>query len=597
MTTTATPPQPAPAGQPGTTRPRGAFWAPVLLAGAGWLALVMVLQARNPRLVPSWHGFLHSAIVERFPASGLVPENPFYAGEGLHYYWFYHWIGAGLARALNLDPLTALRWLSLGALVLLVLGAALIGRRIYRSTWAGLAIGLFAIAGMNPLGPVIAAGRHFIQHRPLAEWHGARAPVETVFVSDALADTLMSRPALPAMYLGADWRNGQNLVWFFDISSRALGLAALVLLLALLVRPEPGAGGLAALAGATALTTALNPIVGLAGAGLLGASLLALGWRFHRPAPASRAMPREALWKTAALAAGVLGALPTYMVLLRHSGGAGGLSNPAQVQLKILALGAGALVLVPLALLGARATRNASSLSVHAVALAGLGLLAAAVAIHLEKGNEHNLVNAAAVLLAVPAAGWLVQRLDGSSRPPAVGRRRVLLAALLFLPVTAGTWWSFDGRPGLPLRTAGGRLLREPPGHPLARFYDWTVRHTDPHAVFLVDPSQPVKMSGNVMELPAFTGREIYVGQLNYMSSSYPDVRARMQLARKAEAGFPLDERDLAGLRRLGRPVYLVSYRATDPALAGQLRAAYGAPVFADGFVAVFSVVQSLAGH
>jgi hypothetical protein len=113
--------------------PARRFWVGLLLAIAGWLGYILSLEILNPRLVPSWHGFLHTAITRRFPAPGLIPENPFFAGEPLKYYWFFHWMGAGVSRALGVDPLTALRLLVLLGLVLLTLAAGLIGRRLYRS--------------------------------------------------------------------------------------------------------------------------------------------------------------------------------------------------------------------------------------------------------------------------------------------------------------------------------------------------------------------------------------------------------------------------------------------------------------------------------
>jgi uncharacterized membrane protein YjjB (DUF3815 family) len=52
------------------------FWVGLLVATTGWLAYILSLELLNPRLVPSWHGFLHTAIVRRFPSPGLIPENP-----------------------------------------------------------------------------------------------------------------------------------------------------------------------------------------------------------------------------------------------------------------------------------------------------------------------------------------------------------------------------------------------------------------------------------------------------------------------------------------------------------------------------------------
>ena len=60
---------------------------------------------------------------------------------------------------LGMDPLSALRLLALLGLVLLVVTAALLGRRLYGTTGAGIMIGTLALVGLNPLGPGIAAAR------------------------------------------------------------------------------------------------------------------------------------------------------------------------------------------------------------------------------------------------------------------------------------------------------------------------------------------------------------------------------------------------------------------------------------------------------
>src|SRR5690554_1671565 len=61
------------------------------------VALAAFLQTSNARTLVSWHGFLHTAIANRFPGSFGTPDNPFFAGEPLPYYWFYHYVAAGLA--------------------------------------------------------------------------------------------------------------------------------------------------------------------------------------------------------------------------------------------------------------------------------------------------------------------------------------------------------------------------------------------------------------------------------------------------------------------------------------------------------------------
>jgi hypothetical protein len=564
------------------------FWAGLLLATVGWVAYILSLEILNPRLVPSWHGFLHTAITRRFPAPGLIPENPFFAGEPLKYYWFFHWMGAGVSRALGVDPLTALRLLVLLGLVLLTLAAGLIGRRLYRSLGAGLVIGMFALAGANPLGPAIALGRHLLQHRPLLESTVHSAEVQTVHVSDDLADDLMSRPLLPAMYLSADWRNGQNIVWYADISSRGLALGVMMLLLYFLLDPRAGPASLAGTVITAALLTALNPIVGLAACFALAGSVTGV-WLLHRWRGGDPGPFAPTLARSAALVAGAVAALPTYYHLFGQ-GGAGRFSPPDLLWLKLVVIAANFLILLPLAALGLRSTRGPVAPRVKAIALAGVLLLALVLVVQLEKGNEHNLANAAYVLLAVPAVAWLVRQRAGTARAPGAQRSRLILAVLVCLPMTAGTWIAFHGRPPLPFLAQAGTLRRTPESDPIAQLYRWIGSNTDRDAVFVVDPSDVVKMSGNVSELPAFTGRAIFIDQPSYMTTPYPDADRRTAISGKLVRGEELTADEAGYLRGLGRPAYVITWHAEDPGLFERLNGRYGSPVFAAGFVAVFAL-------
>ncbi|HSE68486.1 MAG TPA: DUF2298 domain-containing protein, partial [Gemmatimonadales bacterium] len=541
-----------------------------------------------PRLVPSWHGFLHTAIVRRFPTAGLIPENPFFAGEPLKYYWFFHWMGAGVSSVFGVDPLTALRILVLAGLVLVTVAAGLVGRKVYGSLGAGLVIGVFALAGANPLGPVIAMGRHLVQHRQLLEPTVHSAELQTVHVSDDLADDLMSRPLLPAMYLSADWRNGQNIVWFADISSRGLALGVMMLMLYFLLAPRAGPVSLSGTAITAALLTALNPIVGLAACFLLAGSVSAL-WLFHRWWGADPGPIAPALGRSAALALGALAALPTYYHLFGQ-GGSGRISPVDLLGLKLVVIAANFLILLPLTALGIKAYRGASAPGLQAIALAGVLLLGLVPLIQLEKGNEHNLANAAYVLLAVPAVAWLVRDINGTSRLQKVQTSRLLLAALVCLPMTVATWIAFHGRPPLPFLAQAGVLKRMPQNDPVAQLYQWIGSNTDRDAVFVVDPSDVVKMSGNVSELPAFTGRAIFTDQPSYMTTPYPDADRRTAIAGKLVHGEELTFDEAGYVRGLGRPVYVITWHADDSALLGRLNGRYGSPVFSAGFVAVFGL-------
>ena len=187
------------------------------------------------------------------------------------------------------------------------------------------------------------------------------------------SDALMTQPLLGAMYLGGDWRQGQNLVWFFDIGSRAPALAGLMFLLFLLLKPDPGWGRYVSAGAVSAVVTALNPLVGLAAIGTLaGASVLArASWRW--------------IGLTAACLMGAFAAAPTYWQIFLRAG-----AKPTLHQMPALAVAvvlANFLILLPLAILGGKK----SGRPLAAIAIAGVVLLVVTAAVRLPEGNEHNL--------------------------------------------------------------------------------------------------------------------------------------------------------------------------------------------------------------
>ena len=146
--------------KPNSSESSAATWA-MLTVCAG---LFVWLFAGNPRLLGSWHGFLHSGIATSF-ARTFPPENPFFAGEPLPYYWFYHLTGYWLSQLLRLNLLLTFQVLSWLSLAILVTVAGMIGRRCFRSALAGVGIAYLALCGLNPLGPAIALAKNVTRVR------------------------------------------------------------------------------------------------------------------------------------------------------------------------------------------------------------------------------------------------------------------------------------------------------------------------------------------------------------------------------------------------------------------------------------------------
>jgi hypothetical protein len=559
---------------------------------AGFLSCLLWLHERNSRVLASWHGFLHSAIATRFPSPTWVPENPFFAGEPLPYYWAYHYLGSHVASLFATDQLHAFHLISLSALVVLLVAAGLIGRLCFRSTTAALLVGYFALVGFNPLGPLIAFAKHLVKGTSLISDFAGGATNGSIFVSNQLADDRMTQPLLGAMHVGSDWRHGQNLVWFLDISGRALALTA-VMIVAFLILSKGSLGtrsiGIALVA---AFMTAMDPLIGLAVTGtLVAAQVVVFVLASQRRRDASPLTSLGALCgPSLACMAGCALALPTYHHILLFNEGNLRLSQLSFIPLRSVAvvLNCGALCLF--AFMGVRRASFRAQESLWVIAIAGLMLLAVVPFVHLNMGVEHDFSNAGQCLLAIPAAAWFVDR---EWAPPRTRFKRPALlsvAFIAFLPTTVSTLYAYDGTPALPIGFERGVLRRLPRESPLDRFYVWVREHTPREAVFISDPRKPVKMSGNVAEFPAFTGRSLFIDHDSYLTVPYPDVELRKRLAVTAVEGASLADYQLTYLRDLGRPLYVVNYHADRDGLVAQLGARYGAARFRHGFVAVFEL-------
>jgi hypothetical protein len=305
-----------------------------------------------------------------------------------------------------------------------------------------------------------------------------------------------------------------------------------------------------------------------------------VGWLDAHP-EAGQDEGRRDFGATLAFIAGIAIAWPTYSAIL-GAGGSAAIVIGRWTLIQGVSMAAGFLALVPLAVWCWRHAPPGHASSLRVIIAAGFILVLSVPVLALPEGNEHNIANVASCLLAAPAAAW--------ASIGARSRVRSAALALAFVPASAGLAFAFAGRGDLPIRFEAGAIHREPAGGPLDAFYQWIRTATPREAVFVSDPVRVVKMSGNVAELPAFTGRSLFVDQKTYMTDPYPDRQKREAIAIAAVNGDDLPDEARPYLRALGRPLFVVSYVADQPGVLERLEARFGPPAFHRGFVAAFEL-------
>ena len=534
-----------------------------------WTAIVALHRESLSTLV-SAHGLLHTAVARGFERSWTIarPEDPFFAGERLPYYWFYHYVAGRFSAIAGVHPLIAFEALGLLAVALVWFSGAMLGRRLGWGPMPSVAIGLFALAGANALGSLIlvsklAAGKPWPSDDGAYLW-GLTHPV--------MGMIRWNDPG--ALY-------GPLVNFFLNNSSRALALAlVLAMLVALRGYLETRrAGSWCGLLVAAAAATAFSPIIGLVAAGGLSAAL-AGGWLtgLLRPTAGDGEWRREAVWRAAAaLALGCVVPFPTYYHLF-------GRSDQPEIIVAfrpdlVATIVTSIAPMIALALFTLRRSRQRRFLGL-VIAAAAL-LLVGNTFLQIPGANESDLFHVAAVLLAAPAAGALFEL---RAFAPAV-RRSVAAAFLAAMASTTGiVLWAYWERPAIPLRLEGAELRRTPDGSPVAKLYAWIIASTPTDAVFITDPqavaSAPV---GNTPEFPALTGRALFVGQgPEYLVNPFADAGRRRRIAATLVSGGALDPGDRAYVDALRRPVFIVMEHATDSAVQA-LGSRYGAPRFEDG--------------
>lgn len=563
--------------------------AAALAAAAFWMFLIWAIHRESPRTLVSFHGFIHAAIADRFiePATpAFPPENPFFAGRPVPYYWFFQFVAAQLTRYLGWNIFYSLEAVILAATGLLVFAAVGLGRALFGSTPAGFFMSYLVMAGTNPLGflfagwQIVRHGTQVLRDDPNYLW----AVVHPLY-------GLIRYNDIGGLY-------GPFLNFFLNMTSRPVALAFLLVQIYFLQSALRSKRVLPylALGSASAITTALSPITGIAAGGTLVLALVVCWlWQRWRSPSESRDDSCQEAARVAAMAivAGMIVAAPTYYHLVlgpsENQVRFWLFSLPGLQHLMTVALSISPLMV--LALIGMRRTPPGHRSFVQVLISAAIVLLGASAAVVLPSWNQSNFFHAAAVMLAVPAAAASFAHRTVAHATKGFRSRRIpsALVVSLFLPTGLLLTAAYLRRPALPASFETVRLSRLPSDSALAHLYQWVQMNTDPASVFVLDPRRRVAMAGNIAEFPAMTGRAIFTETLrHYMVQPYPDARKRFDIAVSLVSAEALSGAEQAYVSNLNRPIYLVRYPARKDQISEKLESMYGRPVFHEQDALVF---------
>lgn len=552
---------------------------------ASVLSILPIVYAHraSPRTLVSAHGLLHTAIAQRFQSASALPgrpENPFFAGEALPYYWFFHYLAARIGDMAAIHPLYAFELMVLAAVCVLWFTAVAMGCRLYGGVAPGVAIGFLALAGANPFGAVIllvklaVRGASVLRDSPDYLW-GIAHPILGV-----------------ARYNDPYVVYGPLLNFFFNISSRPIALA-LLLLVCLSLATWLQSGRRRAwiwLTLSSAACTAFSFLIGVtAGLALIGG--LAVAWGLSAivglgGASTGNRTTERTIRAAAALLLGMVLASPTYYYFFLGTEDQSVHLHPRLWVIQGIALSAS--VVAAMAVVGVLRAKGVRQQFLLATAAGGYALLVGSAIVELPASNDSNLFHAAIFLLSIPAAGCLVPAARWSRVPRLLSWGMLLL---LFLPTTCIVAYAYLNRAAIALEINGGQLYRLPRESALAQLYTWVRGNTPSDAVFILDPTNMVAAGGNMPEFPAMTGRVLFTAdKTNYIVVPHADATLRTNLALHLLAGEAANEQETAYLKTLQRPIYLVVTDSKDRAALRSLENRYGTASFHDSDVAVFQL-------
>ncbi len=515
--------------------------APALLLAVAITAVIAAPIVESNRVRASIHGMLHASILYSAVDRGVPPENPFFAGRPVRYYWAYHVASAAAGEIGAVEPTTVFCASNLLTLTAFLLLLAHLANDAFRSRAAAALAVPLGFLGLNPFGAFFFRGRH--PEVSLEEVAGGADPIHYI----------------KELTIGGDERISATFTKFMNVSSFPVSftllLASWLLLARLVRRPELPLAGLAGLAIAGSI--ALSPITGATAGLALGAAALVLllpsGWGGVR---------RGALLAAGALIAGLLLALPFVLV------GSGAPDLPREQLLAVkpeLAklsrvlwnLGPILLLAVPAAIAAARRKDRGTTL----LSISLLPLLVTAIVLSFPVASEYKLVRMAAPLLGVFAAGSLALLFARFSS--VIAGAIAVVVTLLFVPTNALIWNAYRAHANatLPYHGDGTRVVVDFDAHPIAEMYEWIRTNTPADAVIIDNPRMKDRHFAGPLhgdEIAVLAHRPVLTDVPYYMTDYEPGFLHRFRIVDSIFGGERLQPEDYELLHSLRRPIYLL---------------------------------------
>ena len=467
---------------------------------SGVVGLLYFLGAES--ILASYHGFLHTAVGEAVLRDGLLPENPYHAGEPLRYYTLYPTLGVLLGR-LGMGPLGGFALLNMVAAFLFPLAFNALGKSFqisfFARRWAFLAV----FFGFNALGWLSMPTWFGF------EWAGA-PPI-------ALSISMTHLPLFGAW----DARLQGFLPKFLNVSSFALALAPALFALAEVFSKNAQPRRLVLPA---ALALALNPLVGFWLGFLLCVYFSPLLWR--------RAWKEGIPWLFAGTGALLL-SLPFLLPLFQAAPSGPNLTGQVAFQSEPWRNIVGAnFLLILCALWGRRAWKAPQG----AWVLCAVTTLLLALFLQLPWANEYKLPRLLALLLAFPV-GVAASHLQASAHVLRWIPWLVLAGALptTLLLSTAYVRWGEDV-PQFPFQAQHGRLGIHAEAQPLIFPASLLLLEAEvsPDAALVLHAQHPgSRMSGGVVQgnaLAPVLHHALFVDEPQIHNAEQDNLKARLDL-------------------------------------------------------------------